>query len=76
MKRRAAAKPRGAAKAIEDAIEPIERLELLTYAARESFLEHEINPEAAQHLAVALDMIKSELVALRRALHYGDSATS
>lgn len=72
MSRRASTKPRGAAKAIEDAIDPIERLDVLVFAAHESFLSREIDDDALNRVAVALDMLSAEVLALRRAL-YGDA---
>jgi len=75
MSKRATAKPRGSAKTIEAAVEPIERLELLISAAQQNFRDREIEPRAAQHVAVALDMMEAEAIALRRIL-YGEELSA
>jgi hypothetical protein len=56
---------------IEAAIEPIERMELLIASAQQNFHDLDIEPKAAQHLAVAIDMLEAETASLRRVL-YGD----
>ncbi len=64
-------KRRGSAQPIEAAITPIERLELLISAAQQNFRDRDLEPRAAQNVAVALDMLEAETTALRRTL-YGD----
>jgi hypothetical protein len=63
--------PKGLAKSIEAAIEPIKRIELLIASAQQNFRDREIKPVCSQRLAVALDMLNYEVIALRRVL-YGD----
>ncbi len=66
-----ARKMRGPVKAVEAAIDPIDRLDVLIAAAKQNFRDREIIPVCSQRLAVTLDMLGAEVVYLRRVL-YGD----
>lgn len=73
MSKRITNQARGpAADKIEAAIEPIERMDLLINSAQHNFRDREIEPHAANRVEVALDMLESEITALRRTL-YGEA---
>jgi hypothetical protein len=47
----------------------------LISTAQQNFRDREIEPKAAQHVAVALDMLAAETIALRRIL-YGEELSA
>ena len=72
MPKRPVGKSTTPTKTIEAAIEPIERIDVLIASAKQNFRDREINPACSQRLAVTLDMLGAEVIALRRVL-YGEA---